>query len=105
MAGCVSGSTWRRSTCFAILVQGSHRSTCKPRIVTCALLSESLRRGVAFMPGEPFFPDAPQRCASLRLSFSHANEEPTQRGLTMLAKLLRYTLETQSEPTSRASAA
>ena len=53
-----------------------------------ALLPEAIRRGVAFMPGEPFFPDNPQSCGALRLNFSHASEEQAERGLALLAQLL-----------------
>ena len=60
----------------------------KQHIDTRALLPEAIRRGVAFMPGEPFFPDDPQSCGALRLNFSHAGEEQTERGLTILAELL-----------------
>ncbi len=41
------------------------------------------------MPGEPFFADNPQSCGELRLNFSHAGEEQTERGLAILAQLLR----------------
>jgi DNA-binding transcriptional MocR family regulator len=55
---------------------------------TRALLSEAIRRGVAFMPGEPFYPDLPNSCGALRLNFSHAGEEQIERGLSILAELL-----------------
>jgi 2-aminoadipate transaminase len=55
---------------------------------TRALLPEAIRRGVAFMPGEPFYPDAPQISGYLRLNFSHSDEEQTERGLATLAALL-----------------
>jgi DNA-binding transcriptional MocR family regulator len=56
---------------------------------TRRLLTEALAQGVAFMPGEPFFPQAPQTCGALRLNFSHADAEQVQRGLQILAGLLR----------------
>jgi DNA-binding transcriptional MocR family regulator len=58
------------------------------QIDTRSLLPEAIRRGVAFMPGEPFFPEAPQSCGALRLNFSHAGEEQIERGLEILAGLL-----------------
>ncbi len=58
-------------------------------IDTRALLPEAIRRGVAFMPGEPFFPESPSHCGTLRLNFSHADEAQTERGLATLAELLR----------------
>ncbi|MGB6449373.1 MAG: PLP-dependent aminotransferase family protein [Steroidobacteraceae bacterium] len=58
-------------------------------IDTRALLPEAIRRGVAFMPGESFFPESPKRCGALRLNFTHADETQTERGLATLAELLR----------------
>lgn len=55
---------------------------------TRTLLPEAIRRGVAFMPGEPFYPDLPESCGALRLNFSHAGEEQIERGLSILAELL-----------------
>lgn len=56
---------------------------------TQALLAPALERGVAFMPGEPFYP-APQACANaMRLNFSHADPMDAERGLETLAALLR----------------
>jgi 2-aminoadipate transaminase len=57
-------------------------------IDTRVLLSEAIQRGVAFMPGEPFYPDLSKTCGTLRLNFSHADEEKTERGLAILAALL-----------------
>ena len=64
---------------------------------TRTLLPEAIQRGVAFMPGEPFYPDLPESCGKLRLNFSHADEEKTERGLATLATLLR---EAVPRPTS-----
>ena len=55
---------------------------------TRTVLPEAIRRGVAFMPGEPFYPDLPESCGALRLNFSHASEEQVERGLSILAELL-----------------
>ena len=60
----------------------------KRRIDTRSLLPEAIRRGVAFMPGEPFFPEMPESSGALRLNFSHASEAQTARGLEILAALL-----------------
>jgi 2-aminoadipate transaminase len=54
---------------------------------TRAMLVEAIRQGVAFMPGEPFFPEEP-RGGALRLNFSHAAQADTERGLATLARLL-----------------
>jgi 2-aminoadipate transaminase len=56
---------------------------------TRTLLPEAIRRGVAFMPGEPFYPDLRKSCGALRLNFSYASEEQIGRGLSVLAELLR----------------
>ncbi|MGE5491505.1 MAG: PLP-dependent aminotransferase family protein, partial [Actinomycetota bacterium] len=45
-------------------------------------------RGVAFMPGEPFYPETNPTTGSLRLNFSHATPEQAERGLEILADLL-----------------
>jgi 2-aminoadipate transaminase len=55
---------------------------------TRTLLPEAIRRGVAFMPGEPFHPEMPEGCGALRLNFSHADATQTDRGLATLAQLL-----------------
>lgn len=56
---------------------------------TRTLLPRALERGVAFMPGEPFFPGATPTTGMLRLNFSHASERDAKRGLRILAGLLR----------------
>jgi DNA-binding transcriptional MocR family regulator len=48
-----------------------------------------MERGVAFMPGEPFYPQLPECSGRLRLNFSHAGEAEADRGLRELAALLR----------------
>jgi len=54
---------------------------------TRALLPEAIARGVAFMPGENFYPDAPVT-GTLRLNFSHADAQQCERGVAILAELL-----------------
>lgn len=56
---------------------------------TQRLLAEAIERGVAFMPGEAFFPPGVPTRSTLRLNFSHANEGEAERGLAILAELLR----------------
>ena len=57
---------------------------------TRALLVRALERKVAFMPGEAFFanPDA-RHGAFMRLNFSHATPEQLERGMTVLAEVIR----------------
>ena len=54
---------------------------------TRTLLSEAIAAGVAFMPGEAFYPDDPAASGTLRLNFSHASEADIDRGLATLAEL------------------
>ncbi len=53
------------------------------------LLSEAIDRGVAFMPGELFYADKAPAHGTMRLNFSHADEAAIERGLGMLADLVR----------------
>jgi 2-aminoadipate transaminase len=53
------------------------------------LLRDALARGVAFMPGEPFYATPPPDCRCLRLNFSHADEQQTEQGLSRLVALLK----------------
>jgi len=58
------------------------------RLDTRLLLDQAIVRGVAFMPGEEFYPNEPQ-LGTMRLNFSHANPEEADRGLRILADLIR----------------
>lgn len=62
-------------------------------IDTRALLSEAIERGVAFMPGELFFAGEVPAHGTLRLNFSHADEDGIERGLGVLAELVRCRIE------------
>ena len=66
-----------------------HWLTLNRRIDTRLLLPQAIEAGVAFMPGEPFFPLPVAACGQLRLNFSHATEEQADRGLGILAELIR----------------
>lgn len=56
-----------------------------------ALLPRAIERNVAFVPGEPFFADAP-RANTLRLSFVTVPPERIRAGVEVLAQLIRRTL-------------
>ena len=56
---------------------------------TRTLLPKALERGLAFMPGEPFFPAAPAAASTMRLNFSHSDPASLQRGIALLGQLLR----------------
>jgi DNA-binding transcriptional MocR family regulator len=55
------------------------------------VLDEALKLNVAFMPGDYFF-SSEVRDSYIRLNFSHANEDEAERGLAILAKLIRKAL-------------
>lgn len=63
--------------------------TLNRRIDTRQLLPKAIEAGVAFMPGEPFFPVTVENSGQLRLNFSHASEEQADIGLARLAALVR----------------
>ncbi len=44
---------------------------------------------VAFMPGEPFFPDPDNNLGHLRLNFSHIDPARLEEGLKRLAAVVR----------------
>ncbi|MBS1190454.1 MAG: GntR family transcriptional regulator [Rhodocyclaceae bacterium] len=56
---------------------------------TRQLLQSALERGVAFMPGEPFYPEGTEYSGALRLNFSHADAAQAERGLEILARLFK----------------
>ena len=53
-----------------------------------AAAAEMLERGVAFMPGEVFFPGEQPALGHMRLNFSHATPAQMDEGLGMLAEAL-----------------
>lgn len=59
---------------------------------TRQLLAESMRHNVAFMPGEPFFAHPDDHLGFLRLNFSHASAENIDKGVQILADLIRQQL-------------
>jgi len=56
---------------------------------TRSLLTKAIARNVAFMPGEPFFTAPPTDTNSIRLNFSYASNNDTEKGLNVLSTLLR----------------
>lgn len=67
--------------------------TLNQRIDTRQLLPLAIEQGIAFMPGEHFYPDRHAEVGTLRLNFSHASHEDMQHGLKKLAHLLRTSLD------------
>lgn len=58
------------------------------QIDTELLLQKAIQRGVAFMPGEPFFHGRSNDASYLRLNFSHASAQQADQGLQLLSRLL-----------------
>ncbi|WP_210559051.1 MULTISPECIES: PLP-dependent aminotransferase family protein [unclassified Pseudomonas] len=63
--------------------------TLKQPLDTRTLLNEALANDVAFMPGEPFFPEPDKNLGHLRLNFSHIDPARLDEGLKRLATVLR----------------
>ena len=63
------------------------------RIDTRTLLSIAIEQGIAFMPGEHFYPDSRDGIGTMRLNFSHASEEELCRGLENLSYLIKTYLQ------------
>ena len=64
---------------------------------TRTLLDEAIARGVAFMPGEEFYPNEPS-LGTMRLNFSHADAAEADRGLRALAELIRSKASASTRP-------
>lgn len=76
----------------------------RERIDTRALLAKAIENGVAFMPGEAFFPDPADGFGTMRLNFSHAGAVEAERGLGVLARLVTSSAAA-SGPSRRSRAA
>ena len=61
----------------------------KQPLDTRTLLPAALAADVAFMPGEPFFPEPDEHHGHLRLNFSHIDPERLDEGLGRLAAVVR----------------
>jgi DNA-binding transcriptional MocR family regulator len=60
----------------------------KQHLATRELLNETMRRGVAFMPGEVFYPGTHGDQRTMRLNYSHATPGQMDLGLAVLADML-----------------
>ncbi|MHA3739073.1 aminotransferase-like domain-containing protein [Pseudomonas sp. Eth.TT006] len=63
--------------------------TLKQPLDTRTLLNQALANDVAFMPGEPFFPEPDKHLGHLRLNFSHIDPARLDEGLKRLAAVVR----------------
>ncbi|MGZ4300928.1 MAG: PLP-dependent aminotransferase family protein, partial [Gaiellaceae bacterium] len=68
-----------------------------------ALLVKAVERGVAFVPGAPFFAGVPRR-NTLRLSFVTLGAEAIERGVAAIAAALRDLQEERAVVPRRAGA-
>ncbi|MBF4558048.1 PLP-dependent aminotransferase family protein [Pseudomonas sp. p50] len=66
--------------------------TLKQPLDTRTLLKNALAADVAFMPGEPFFPEPDNHPGHLRLNFSHIDPARLDEGLKRLAGVIRDAL-------------
>jgi DNA-binding transcriptional MocR family regulator len=62
--------------------------TLKQPLDTRTLLNTALAADVAFMPGEPFFPDPDNNLGYMRLNFSHIDPARLNEGLKRLAAVV-----------------
>nr|WP_256576785.1 MULTISPECIES: hypothetical protein [unclassified Pseudomonas] len=53
------------------------------------MLDAALADDVAFMPGEPFFPEPERNLGHLRLNFSHIDPQRLDEGIKRLAAVVR----------------
>ncbi|WP_085631226.1 PLP-dependent aminotransferase family protein [Pseudomonas sp. R16(2017)] len=63
--------------------------TLKRPLDTRTLLDAALADDVAFMPGEPFFPEPERNLGHLRLNFSHIDPQRLDEGIKRLAAVVR----------------
>ncbi|WP_236182463.1 MULTISPECIES: aminotransferase-like domain-containing protein [Pseudomonas] len=70
--------------------------TLKQPLDTRTLLNTALANDVAFMPGEPFFPEPDRNPGHLRLNFSHIDPARLDEGLKRLAAVVRQAQAAQA---------
>ncbi|MBV7568848.1 PLP-dependent aminotransferase family protein [Pseudomonas sp. PDM27] len=68
----------------------------KQPLDTRTLLNAALANDVAFMPGEPFFPEPDKHHGYLRLNFSHIDPARLEEGLKRLATVVRQAQAAQA---------
>jgi 2-aminoadipate transaminase len=68
-----------------------------PGVDSSRLLETALRQDVAFVPGEPFFPDG-DKGSHMRLNFSNAQPEKIREGIRRLSIAVAHELEHRAAP-------
>ena len=66
-------------------------------IDTRLLLEQAIAKGVAFMPGEAFYPSGYAPEPALRFNFSHASPELAREGLHILAGVIETAVESRTQ--------
>jgi DNA-binding transcriptional MocR family regulator len=69
--------------------------TMPPGVDSSRLLELALRQNVAFVPGEPFFPNG-DTGSHMRLNFSNAQPEQIREGIRRLSIAVAHELEHRS---------
>ncbi|TSB45809.1 PLP-dependent aminotransferase family protein [Alkalicoccobacillus porphyridii] len=60
------------------------------KVNTTAMLTEAVTKGVAYVPGAPFYAGVPKH-NTMRLNFTHATDEEIERGMGLLAEVFTRT--------------
>ena len=64
-----------------------------------AMLPEAIANNVAYIQGEEFFPNAGEGKNTMRLNFSNSSPEKIERGISVLAKLIKQKMQKHKETT------
>ncbi|EZH66936.1 aminotransferase [Bacillaceae bacterium JMAK1] len=70
-----------------------------PRINTEELLQEAVSRGIAYVPGAPFYAGTPQY-NTLRLNYTHATDEDIRFGMKTMTELFQEVEQQQNDKVS-----
>jgi 2-aminoadipate transaminase len=71
-----------------------------PGLDTSVMLEHAIKRGVAYVPGAPFYVDGPEK-TRLRLSFASASAEQLAEGIRRLGECIRDELERVAQGNGR----
>ncbi|WP_017728721.1 aminotransferase-like domain-containing protein [Halalkalibacterium ligniniphilum] len=64
------------------------------KINTTLLLSEAVKQGVAYVPGEPFYAGTP-KANTMRLNFTHSTHEKIEQGMNILVDVVEHATQEQ----------
>ncbi|MEK4564307.1 PLP-dependent aminotransferase family protein [Alkalihalobacillus sp. FSL R5-0424] len=60
------------------------------RVNTTSMLTEAVKKGVAYVPGAPFYAGVP-KTNTMRLNFTHATDEEIKKGIHLLSDVFSHT--------------